>query len=125
MTHIDLYKVELSIRRQWALIGLNRATVYDTPVTASAFNLQLLRLIDALDTRTPCDGGRRMTTHGRRLGRPVHPTRVQRLMRPLGRQAIHPEPCTSPAANDHTLDPSLLVAVVRSRSHQGWRAEIP
>ena len=44
---IDLSHSHLSIRRQCELIGLNRSTFYGAPATASPFNLQLMRLIDA------------------------------------------------------------------------------
>jgi putative transposase len=102
---IDVGALPISLRRQCALLGLNRSTFYDAPVTASAFNLQLMRLLDEQDTKTPFYGWPRMTAHLRRLGLPVNHTRVQRLMRTRGLQAIYPKPRTSTAANDHTIYP--------------------
>lgn len=64
-----------------------------------------------------------MTAHVRRLGRPVNHTRVQRLMRTMGLQAIDPQPRTRTAANDHTIDPYLLGAVAMRRANQVWRAD--
>jgi putative transposase len=62
---IDLSPPHLSIRRQYELIGLNRATFYSAPVPASPVNLQLMRLIDAQYTKTPFYGWPRLTTHVR------------------------------------------------------------
>jgi putative transposase len=114
----------ISIRRPCELIGLHRATLYHVPATASAFNLQLMRLIDEQYTKTPFDGWPRMTAHMRRLGLPVNHTRVQRLMRTMGLQAIYPKPRTSAAARDHKLYPYLLGAVVVRRPNQVWSADI-
>jgi putative transposase len=122
---IDVGALRISIRRQCALIGLNRSTFYGAPVTASAFNLQLMRLIDEQYTKTPFYGWPRMTAHLRRLGLPVNRKRVQRLMRTMGLQAIYPKPRTSAAANDHTIYPYLLGAVAMSRPNQVWSADIP
>ena len=43
----------LSIRRQCALLGLARSTLYDQPLGASAENLQLMRWLDEQYTVTP------------------------------------------------------------------------
>jgi putative transposase len=60
---IELSHLHISIRRQCELIGLNRATFYYTPATASEVNLQLMRRIDEQYTKTPFYGGPRMTAH--------------------------------------------------------------
>jgi putative transposase len=121
---IDVNALPISIRRQCELVGLNRATFYYAPATASAFNLQLMRLIDEQYTKTPFYGWPRMTAHLRRLGLPVNHKRVQRLMRTMGLQAIYPQPRTSAAAQDHKIYPYLLGAVVMSRPYQVWSADI-
>lgn len=114
----------ISIRRQCELIGLNRSTLYHVPATASASNLQLMRLIDEQYTQTPFYGWPRMTAHLRRLGLPVNHTRVQRLMRTMGLQALDPKPRTSAVAQDHKISPYLLGAVVVRRPTQVWSADI-
>ena len=43
---------QLSIRRQCALLGLARSTLYDQPLGDSAENLQLMRLLDEQYTAT-------------------------------------------------------------------------
>ena len=52
--------VEISIRRQCDLLGVNRASWY-YPVGETAENLRLMRLIDEQYTRTPFYGTRRIT----------------------------------------------------------------
>jgi putative transposase len=121
---IDVCALSISIRRQCELVGLNRATFYYAPGTASTFNLQLMRLIDEQYTKTPFYGWPRMTAHLRRLGLPVNHKRVQRLLRTMGLQAIYPKPRTSAAAKDHKIYPYLLSAVVVSRPSQVWSADI-
>jgi putative transposase len=121
---IDLSHSHLSIRRQCELIGLNRSTFYGAPATASPFNLQLMRRLDAQYTQTPLYGWPRMTAHLRRLGGPINHKRVQRLMQQRGLQAIYPKPRTRMAAPDHKIYPSLLSAVEISRPNQVWSADI-
>ena len=121
---IELGALSMSIRRQCELIGLNRSTFYYAPATASAFNLQLMRLLDEQYTKTPFYGWPRMTAHLRRLGLLVNHKRVQRLMRTMGLQAIYPKPRTSTAAKDHKIYPYLLGAVAMSRPNQVWSTDI-
>ena len=49
---IDTQHPELSIRRQCALIGLNRASFYRKRASETAPNLHLMRLIDEQYLRT-------------------------------------------------------------------------
>jgi putative transposase len=121
---IELNALHLSIRRQCELIGLNRSTFYDAPAMASAFNLQLMQLIAEPYTKTPFDGWPRMTAHVHRLGLQVNHKRIQRLMQVMGLRAIYPKPRTSAAAQDPKIYPYLLDAVVLSRPHQVWSADI-
>jgi putative transposase len=121
---IERSHLHISIRRQCELIGLNRATFYDTPATASEVNLQLMRRIDEQYTKTPFYGWPRMTAHLRRLGVQVNHKRVQRLMQQMGLQAIYPKPCTSIAATHHRIYPYLLGEVAITRPNQVWSADI-
>jgi putative transposase len=95
----------ISIRRQCALLGLNRSTLYYQPATESAFNLQLMRLIDEQYLLTPFYGWPRMTVHLQRQGYQVNGKRIRRLMRLMGLQAIYPRPKTTIAARDHRVYP--------------------
>jgi putative transposase len=90
----------LSLRRQCALLGLHRSSLYDVPVQESAENLWLMRLIDEQYTRPPFYGSRRMTAWLRGAGYAVNRKRVVRLMGEMGLEAISPRPrlSTSPVA---------------------------
>jgi len=58
---IEPHHPTLSIRRQCALLGLNRASYYYQPAQEAPENLQLMRLIDAQYLKTPFYGWPRMT----------------------------------------------------------------
>ena len=73
---IDLGHPDLSVRRQCELLGLNRATFYYQAIPESAFNLDLMRMIDEQYTKTPFYGWPKMTAHLRRKGYCVNHKRV-------------------------------------------------
>jgi putative transposase len=115
---------QLSIRRQCALLGLARSTLYDQPLGGSAENLQLMRLLDKQYTATPFDGIRRMTAWLRHQGYAVNPKRVGRLLRQMGLEAIYPKPRLSQPAAGHTGYPYLLRGMRVDRVNQVWSADI-
>jgi putative transposase len=115
---------DLSIRRQCALIGLSRSTLYYQPAPESPLNLQLMRVIDAQYTKTPFYGYPKMTAHLRRLGHAVNPKRVRRLMRLMGLQAIYAKPRTTVAAKAHPVYPYLLRGLSITQPNQVWCADI-
>ncbi len=114
----------ISIRRQCALLGLNRSTLYYRPATESDFNLQLMRLIDEQYLQTPFYGWPRMTAHLRRQGYRVNGKRIRRLMHVMGLQAIYPKPKTTIAAKNHRVYPYLLRHLEITRPNQVWSADI-
>ena len=117
----ELY--ELSVRRQCHLLGLSRATYYREPAGESAENLALMRRIDEPYTACPFYGSRRITRWLIRNGHAVNRKRVQRLLRIMGLEAIHPKPKVS-AGRGHTVYPYLLRDVPIDRVGQVWSAHI-
>lgn len=115
---------EISIRRQCELVGLNRASYYYTPATESPENLELMRLIDAQYMKRPFYGWPRMTKVLREQGRVVNHKRVQRLMRLMGLQAVHPKRRTTVPAPGHRIYPYLLRGVKIVRPNQVWSTDI-
>jgi putative transposase len=101
---------ELSGRRQCALLGLNRSSLYYEPAGETREDLRLMRLIDEQYTACPFYGSRRMTAWLTQQGEPVNRKRVQRLMRVIGLEAIYPEPRLSLAGRGHRNYPYLLRA---------------
>ena len=95
----------LSIRRQCELLGLSRASYYDTLAAASALNLELMRRIDEQYLETPFYGWPRMTAHLQCLGYGVNHKRVQRLMQLMGLEGIYPKPRTTAVIQGSTPKP--------------------
>jgi len=65
---IDPDHPRLSIRRQWELVSISRASFYRTPAGESLENLELIRVIDEVFMETPWYGSRQMARHLRRQG---------------------------------------------------------
>ncbi|QEL15114.1 IS3 family transposase [Limnoglobus roseus] len=105
------------------MVGLGRATYYRGPAEESADNLALMRLIDEQYTACPFYGSRRITRWLVRRGHPVNRKRVQRLLRVMGLEAIHPKPKLS-AGRGHKVYPYLLRGVPIDRVGQVWSADI-
>jgi putative transposase len=121
---IEVGHPELSVRRQCALLGLNRASLYYEPAGEAPENLRLMRLIDGEYTAHPFYGSRRMTAWLIRRGEEVNRKRVQRLMRLMGLEAIYPKPRLSAAGRGHRIYPYLLRGVRIERPDQVWSADI-
>ncbi|MFN3983757.1 MAG: IS3 family transposase, partial [Caldilinea sp.] len=115
---------QLSIRRQCALLGLNRSTWHYRAAEASKENLCLMRLIDEQYLRTPFFGSRKMVVQLARQGYVVNRKRVQRLMRLMGIEAIYPRPRTSQRNVEHRVFPYLLRDVAIVRPNQVWSTDI-
>lgn len=122
---IDPEHPQLSVRRQCALIGLNRSTLYHQPVGESALNLTLMKLIDQEYTRAPFYGYRRMTARLREEHEhEVNHKRVARLMGLVGLQAVYPKPNTSVSQPHHPKFPYLLRGMAVTRPNQVWASDI-
>jgi putative transposase len=114
----------LSIHRQCQLLGLNRSTSYLAPTFASPENLRLMRLLDEQYLKTPFYGSRRMTAILARRGEVVNRKRVQRLMRKMGLEGLHPRPKTTIAAGNAKRYPYLLRDRVLTRADEVWSSDI-
>src|SRR5437868_136752 len=114
----------LSIRRQCALLGVARSSVYRPPRPANDNDLALMRRIDELYTAWPFLGSRRMAALLRAEGQRVNRKRVQRLMRQMGIAALGPKPRTTKPAPGHKIFPYLLRDLVIERPNHVWAADI-
>ncbi len=112
------------MRRQCALLGLNRSGLYYAPAAESAENLRLMRLLDEEYTAHPFLGSRRLTAWLIGQGEAVNRKRVQRLMRLMGLEAIYPKPKLSAAGVGHRIYPYLLRNVRIERPDQVWSTDI-
>ena len=115
---------QLSVRRQCALLGLSRSSLYYRPQAERPDNVQLMRLLDEQYTATPFYGVRRMTAWLRSQGYPVNHKRVARLLQQMGIAAIYAKPKLSQGATGHTIYPYLLRGVKVARVNHVWSTDI-
>ena len=115
---------KLSIRRQCALLGVARSSVYRSRQPANDNDLATMRWLDELFTAWPFLGSRRMAAMLRAAGHRINRKRVQRLMRQMGIAALGPRPRTTKPAPGHKIFPYLLRGVTIDRPNQVWAADI-
>jgi putative transposase len=121
---IELGHPELSVRRQCALLGLPRSTLYWPVGKETEENLGWMRLIDELYLSMPFYGSRKIAEELKRQGHAVNRKRVQRLMRLMGLQAIYPRKKTTIPGAGHKIYPYLLRGVKIDRMNQVWSTDI-
>jgi putative transposase len=117
---------KIPIYRQCELLGLNRSSLYYKPSGETAYNEQLMKLIDVQYIETPFYGIDKMTAWLHRQGHYVNHKRVRRLMRQMGLEAIYPRRKRSLSIPDkqHRIYPYLLKDVQIEQPDQVWSADI-
>jgi len=105
--------------RQCQLAELARSSWYYHPQGETAENLALMRRIDEQYLQTPFYGSRKLADV---LG--VNRTRVPRLMRIMGLEAIYPKRRTTQPGAGHKIYPYLLRNVEIVRPDQVWSTDI-
>jgi putative transposase len=83
-----------------------------------------MRLSDEQYARTPFYGSRRMMAWLRGAGYAVNRTRVVRLMREMGLEAVFPRPCLSATGPAAKVYPSLLQGLEMNGPNQIWGTDI-
>ena len=116
----------IPICRQCELLNLCRSSLYYPARHETAYNEQIMRIIDEQFVATPFYGIDKMTAWLRRQGYPVNPKRVRRLMRQMGLEAIYPRQkrVLSLPDKQHKIYPYLLKNVEITRSDQVWSTDI-
>lgn len=115
---------KVSIRQQCQWLSLSRSSYYYQPMSASAEDLLLMRLLDEQYLQTPQYGYRKMQQVLLQAGYSVNHKRVRRLMQLIGIEAIYPKVNTSKPANGHLIYPYLLRGLAIIRVHQVWATDI-
>jgi len=121
---VDQDHPEISVRRQCALLGVNRSGLYYQPLGENEESLTLMRLIDEEYTRHPFLGSRRIREWLCGRGYQVGRNRVQRLMQLMGIEAVYPKPKLSQPGEAHKVYPYLLNGVEVTRVNQVWSTDI-
>ena len=107
------------------MLGLSRSSLYYEAAPESQENLRLMNLIDRQYTECPFYGSRRVVAWlNLDKGEQVNRKRVQRLMRLMGLEAIHPKPRLSASDRNHKVYPYLLRDVNIERVDQVWSTDI-
>jgi putative transposase len=109
---------------QAELLGLNRSGLYYRPLAPSPEEIALKHRIDELYTLRPYYGSRRITASLRREGWHLGRKAVQRQMREMGIQGIHPGPNLSKRRSDHKVYPYLLRGLAITLPNQVWGIDI-
>lgn len=121
---VDPSNDNIGIAAQCRLLGISRSGWYYERRGESADNLALMRLIDAQFLQTPFYGSRQMARHLRRQGYEVGRTRVRRLMRLMGIEAVYQRPRTSMPHPGHRIYPYRLKGLTITRPNHVWCADI-
>ena len=117
--------INLSIRRQCELLGVNRSSLYYCPSPETEENLAIMKMIDKQYMNTPYFGSRKMSAWiNRQDGYFVNRKRVQRLMKLMRLEAIYPKPNLSRPNSEHKIYPYLLKDMEIKYSNHVWSTDI-
>lgn len=109
---VDPRQAELSITRQYALIGISRSVWYGPGKAETLPSLTLMKIVDAQFMEAPFDGIRQMARHLRNQGCCIGHKRTRRLMAKMGLRAVHQEPKTTVPLLERPKYPCLLIDLV-------------
>jgi putative transposase len=106
------------------LIGISRASLAYTP-TISIADLKAMNALDAIYTKCPFYGSRRMRYELKRLhGIEIGRDHVRRLMGMMGLKALYPKKNTSTQNPAHRVYPYLLKNIIASYPSHVWGTDI-
>ena len=86
--------------------------------------IKIMNRIDRIYTKRPFYGIMKITEELRRQGEIINHKRVERLMRQMGLQALHPKRNLSRRKKDHIVYPYLLRNVSITKNNQVWSTDI-
>ena len=115
---------KLSVRRQCKLLDVNRNRLKKPLGKMSESDTELVRLIDEIYMECPFFGMRQIRNDLQKLGRRVGRSRIRRLMKIMGIEALCPKPSTSTPSPEHKKYPYLLRNVKVTEVDQVWCTDI-
>ncbi|WP_262391901.1 IS3 family transposase, partial [Sporolactobacillus inulinus] len=121
---VDCEDPELPIKKQSELLSLNRSNLYYKPVLPSPRELMIKHRIDEWYTNYPFYGSRRMTYLLNQEGVMINRKAVQRHMREMGIQGIHPGPNLSKRNRNQYVYPYLLRNLAITYPNHVWGIDI-
>lgn len=117
-------KHKLSLKRQAALLGISRGSVYYLPRDVQETDLALMRQIDELHLDYPFAGSRMLRDLLAGEGLSVGRLHVSTLMKRMGIEALYRKPNTSKPEPGHKVYPYLLRKLAVTRPNQVWATDI-
>ena len=115
---------KLPIKRQAKLLDISRGTVYYKPKPISPENQKLMNRIDRLHLELPFAGARMLRDLLRLEGHSVGRSKVSRLMRLMGIEALYRKPKATRRNSEHKVYPYLLRNFPVTRCNQAWAMDI-
>ena len=117
-------KHRLSVKRQAALLGISRGSVYYLPREVPEADLALMLRIDQLHLDYPFAGSRMLRDLLAGEGLQVGRLHVSTLMKRMGIEALYRKPNTSKPEPGHKVYPYLLRKLAVTRPNQVWAIDI-
>lgn len=121
---VERENAEIPLQQQARLLSLSRSSLYYQPAPPSQDEVKLKHQIDEIYTANPTYGSRRITHLLRRMGWEINRKRVQRCMREMDIEGIHPGPNLSKRNLKHKIYPYLLRNVTPSQPNHVWGIDI-
>jgi putative transposase len=121
---VERARPDLPLTIQADLLSVSRSRLYYRPRPPSPEEIALKHRIDALYTRYPFYGSRRITAQLRREGRTINRKAVQRHMREMGIAGVIPGPNLSRRHSQHPVYPYLLRDVVSAYPNHVWGIDV-
>lgn len=115
---------KLSVRRQCELLKVNRNRLEKRAPKLTEEDEAIMRCLDEIYMEMPFYGARKLRVELRRYSYQVGRSRVRRLMRLMGIEALVPKPGTSKPNKSHAVYPYLLRDRVISEVDEVWCADI-
>ena len=113
-----------SVQARCQALGLARSSFYYQPCGESAYNLELMRLLDEEFTQHNFKGVRGLRDHLRLAGHLVNAKRVRRLVRLMGHEPVYPKPRLSVPGQIVTPYPYLLRERPATAPNEAWSTDI-
>lgn len=112
------------MRKQCELLSICRSALYYKPIGETAYNLELMRLMDEHYLKHPSAGVITMQDYLRSLDHWVNIKRIRRLLRLMGIMAIYPKRNLSKLGFKQYVHPYLLKGLTIDRPNQVWAIDI-
>jgi putative transposase len=115
---------KLPLRRQAAMLGISRGSLYYSACPVPAAELAIMRRIDELHLDYPFAGSRMLRDLLRGEGIAIGRDQVTTMMRRMAIEAVYRRPRISKPADGHKVFPYLLRGMTIERPNQAWAMDI-